>query len=81
MKIPRVNGKHVVTGLVGFTFVFGMAFWWFQEHAFYEENWADKVEIAGVVYPVTQWKGVTSESSPTARIRSTATSIRANSLV
>jgi hypothetical protein len=64
MIIPRVNGKHVVTGLVGFTFVFGMAFWWFQEHAFYEENWADKVEIAGVVYPVTQWKGITSESSP-----------------
>ena len=54
----------MITGLLGFTLLFGMAFWWFQEHAFYEETQADKVEIAGQVYPVTQWEGITSTSSP-----------------
>ena len=60
----RVRGSYVVTGLIGFTFLFGLAFWWFQSHAFYEETQADRVEIAGSEYPVTQWKGITSTSSP-----------------
>ena len=59
-----VRGSYVVTGLLGFTLVFGMAFWWFQEHAFYEENWSPDVVIAGTVYPVTEWRGITSTSSP-----------------
>ena len=59
-----MNGKHVVTGLVGFVLLFGMAFWWFQSYAFYEETQASTVTIAGQVYPVTEWKGITSESSP-----------------
>lgn len=64
MTPVRVSGKYVVIGLVGFSFLFGMAFWWFQEHAFYEETWAEEVVIQGAVYPVTKWRGVTSTSSP-----------------
>ena len=58
------SGSTVVTGLIGFAVLFGLAFWWFQQHAFYEETAADSVEIAGEVYPVTQWRGVRSDSSP-----------------
>ena len=58
------SGNFVVTGLVGFALVFGMAFWWFQQHAFIEETWAEEVVIAGQAYPVKEWEGVTSESSP-----------------
>jgi hypothetical protein len=62
----RISGKWVVTGLIGFTIVFGMGFWWFQEHAFYEEFQAAEhvVEIDGWEYPVTGWKQINSESSP-----------------
>ena len=59
-----ISGKYVVTGLVGVTFLFGMVFWWFQQHAFYEETWSNEVVIAGTVYPVTDWQGVDSDSSP-----------------
>ena len=62
--VKRVNGSYVVAGLIAFTILFGLAFWWFQSHAFYEETWADKVEIDGSDYPVTEWKGITSTSSP-----------------
>jgi len=62
--VGRINGSYVVAGLIAFTVVFGLTFWWFQSHAFYEENWTDKVEIDGWEYPVTEWKGITSTSSP-----------------
>ncbi len=58
------TGSYLVVGLVGFTFLFGMAFWWFQQHAFYEETWAEEVVIAGKVHTVVDWRGVTSDSSP-----------------
>ncbi len=66
MKAKRVNGKYVATGLVGFTLLFGLVFWWFQSHAFYTEIQAGEytVNIAGQVYPVTEWKGIDASSSP-----------------
>ncbi|MGR3715748.1 MAG: DUF6446 family protein [Thermohalobaculum sp.] len=64
MSSKRVNGKYVITGLVAFTGLFGLAFWWSQNHAYYEETQADAVEIAGTVYPVTEWKGIDAASSP-----------------
>ncbi len=64
VKAKRVSGKYVVTGLVAFVFLFGLAFWWAQNHAFYQETQADEVVIAGTVYPVTQWKGIDAASSP-----------------
>ncbi len=62
----RMNGKYVVTGLVGFTVLFGLVLWWVQNHAFYQETQADEAEIviAGTVYPVTEWKGIDATSSP-----------------
>jgi hypothetical protein len=62
--VKRINGSYVVAGLIAFTVLFGLAFWWFQSHAFYEETWAEKVAIDGFDYPVTEWKGITSTSSP-----------------
>jgi len=59
-----LNGKYVVAGLLGVIILFGLAFWWFQTHAFYQETRAETVEIAGTVYPVARWKGITSTSSP-----------------
>ncbi len=64
VKIERVNGKYVVIGLVTFTVLFGLVFWWFQSHAFYDETQADEVRIAGQLYPVTEWKGIEATSSP-----------------
>ena len=62
----RVNGKVVATGLVAFSGLFGLAFWWFQSHAFYTETRADEhtVTIDGVGYPVTEWKSIDAASSP-----------------
>jgi hypothetical protein len=64
--MKRVNGKYLIVGLVGFMLLFGLAFWWFQEHAFYTETQADKAEIviAGTTYSVTRWRGLNSTSSP-----------------
>jgi hypothetical protein len=66
VKIKRVSGKYVVTGLVAFTGLFGLVFWWFQSHAFYSETKADEAEvvIAGSPYRVTEWEGLDASSSP-----------------
>jgi len=66
VKIKRVNGKYVVTGLVGFTLLFGLVFWWFQTHAFYTETKSREhfVVIADQAYPVTEWEGIEASSSP-----------------
>ena len=60
----KLNGSYVVTGLIGFTVLFGLGFWWFQTLAFYEETWTDSVRIAGEVYPVTEFRGIDAASSP-----------------
>jgi hypothetical protein len=62
--MKRVDGKYLIVGLVGFMLLFGLAFWWFQEHAFYTETQSETVEIAGTVYSVTRWRGIASTSSP-----------------
>jgi len=66
VKFKRVSGKYVVTGLVGFTLIFGLVFWWFQTHAFYPETKAQEhtVAIDGQIYPVTEWEGIEASSSP-----------------
>ena len=63
MSSKRVNGKYVITGLVAFTGLFGLAFWWSQNHAYYEETQADAVEIA---HP-DPWKLTSSILSPWVR--------------
>ena len=58
------SGSFLVAGLIGFAAVFGLAFWWSQQHAFLEEIQADEVIIAGKAFPVAEWQGVDSDSSP-----------------
>ena len=66
VNIKRVDGRYVVTGLVTFTVLFGLVFWWFQSHAFYTETQADEAEvvIAGTYYRVTEWKSIDASTSP-----------------
>ena len=61
-----MNGKYVITGLVAFVFLFGLALWWSQNHAYYEETEADEaaIVIAGNTYTVTEWKSIDAASSP-----------------
>ena len=66
MSSKRVSGKYVITGLVAFVFLFGLALWWSQNHAYYEETEADEaaIVIAGNTYTVTEWKSINAASSP-----------------
>jgi hypothetical protein len=60
----KVSGTYVGVGLVATALLAGLVFWWYQNHAFYKETHQDTVTIAGVVYPVTEWKGIVSSKSP-----------------
>ncbi len=66
MSSKRVSGKYVITGLIAFVFLFGLALWWSQNHAYYEETEADEaaIVIAGNTYTVTEWKSIDAASSP-----------------
>ncbi len=56
--------RYVVAGLIGFSVLFGLAFWWYWEHVFYRETQASSVRIAGTDYPVTEWRGIDAENLP-----------------
>ena len=66
MSSKRVSGKYVITGLIAFVFLFGLALWWSQNHAYYAETEADEaaIVIAGNTYTVTEWKSIDAASSP-----------------
>ncbi|MEL6217737.1 MAG: DUF6446 family protein [Pseudomonadota bacterium] len=59
-----MTGRVIVIGLVGFAAIFGVGLWYAQFHAFYEETEAEVVEIAGLIYPVSEWQGIDAASSP-----------------
>jgi len=59
-----VTGRTLALGLVGFAIIFGVALWWFQTRAFYEEVSAEAVEIGGASYPVADWQGIDASTSP-----------------
>lgn len=51
-------------GLLAFTAIFGVALWYTQFYAFYEETERVRVTIAGESYAVTGWQGIDASSSP-----------------
>ena len=59
-----MTGRTVMIGFLAFTVVFGVALWWFQTRAFYEETEAQSVEIAGERYAVSDWQGIDAPTSP-----------------
>lgn len=59
-----MTGKILMSLLVIGTIVFGVALWYFQTRAFYEETEAASVEIAGNAYPVSGWQGIDASTSP-----------------
>ncbi|RED13866.1 DUF6446 family protein [Pontivivens insulae] len=59
-----MNGKLFMSLFVGFALIFGVALWYFQVYAFYEETEADSVMAGGVEIPVTDWRGIDADTSP-----------------
>lgn len=59
-----MTGKILMSLLVGGAVLFGIALWYFQTRAFYEETEAEAVEIAGTRYPVADWRGIDAATSP-----------------
>ena len=59
-----MTGRTLMIGFIAFTAVFGGALWGVQTRAFYEETEADRVEIAGESYAVSDWQGIDAATSP-----------------
>jgi len=59
-----MSGRVLIIGFVVFTLVFGIALWYFQTRAYYEQIRADSVEIAGRSYTVSDWRGIDAPTSP-----------------
>lgn len=59
-----MTGRRLMTAFLIFVVLFGVALWYAQHHAFYEETEADAVTIAGRTYPVEDWRGIDASTSP-----------------
>ena len=59
-----MTGRTVMIGFLAFTILFGVALWWFQTRAFYEETEAQSVEIAGEVFEATATPSSSSGRKP-----------------
>ncbi len=60
-----MNGKILMSGLVGFTLIFGVALWYFQTRAYYYEV-TDVTEVTayGDAFPVSDYRGIDAYTSP-----------------
>jgi len=59
-----MTGRILIIGFLAFVVVFAAALWYFQTRAYYEDLRADSVEIAGQMYPVSDWRGIDAPTSP-----------------
>lgn len=60
-----MNGRVLMTGLVLFALVFGVAVWWFQTRAYYEQVVGiTEVVVAGAPVPVRAYRGIDASTSP-----------------
>jgi hypothetical protein len=57
-------GRILIVSFLVLTVVFGVALYYFQTYAFYEETQASTVEIAGTTWPVAEWQGIDAPTSP-----------------
>jgi hypothetical protein len=59
-----MSGRIVALVIVIVTAVFGAGLWYAQVHAFYEEIEAERINVQGESYPVSDWRGIDASSSP-----------------
>jgi len=59
-----MTGRRLMTAFLIFVVLFGVALWYAQHYAFYEETEAEAVTIAGQSYPVADWRGIDAATSP-----------------
>ncbi|MEM1344674.1 MAG: DUF6446 family protein [Pseudomonadota bacterium] len=63
-KPKTPNGRILMIAMLVFIVVFTGGLWYTQFYAFYEETEAERVEIAGRAYAVSEWQGIDAPTSP-----------------
>ena len=60
-----MNGKVLMSALIGFSLIFGAALWYFQTRAYYEEViGVTEVMAYGDAFPVSNYRGIDADTSP-----------------
>ncbi len=59
-----MSGRFLILGFIAFVTLFGIALWWFQTRAFYEDISMETVLIENTSYPSSEFRGINAESSP-----------------
>ncbi|MEM9139016.1 MAG: DUF6446 family protein [Pseudomonadota bacterium] len=59
-----MRGRILVIGLVAILTAFGVALWYFQNHAYYEELPQQPFFVQSTEYPVETWQGIDANTSP-----------------
>ncbi|MFS4437537.1 DUF6446 family protein [Paracoccaceae bacterium GXU_MW_L88] len=60
-----MSGRILVIGLIAFSLLFGVALFWFQNYAYYEEvAEQDVITVEGLDVAVTGWQGIDAPTSP-----------------
>ncbi|MEM7057646.1 MAG: DUF6446 family protein [Pseudomonadota bacterium] len=59
-----MNGRVLMAASLAVLAVFGIALWWFQTRAFYEEFAVDAIRVGDVEVPVTDFQGIDAKTSP-----------------
>ena len=60
-----MSGRVFIFLFMGFTVIFAIGLWYFQTRGYLEEiSGVEAVEIDGVAYPVTEYRGMDADTSP-----------------
>lgn len=60
-----MNGKYLMSALIGFALIFGAALWYFQTRAYYHEvTGVSEVTAYGDAFPVSDYRGIDADTSP-----------------
>ncbi|GGA23134.1 hypothetical protein GCM10011498_24950 [Amylibacter cionae] len=60
-----MNGKLMVTGIVGVALAMGVGLWYSQTYAYYERvDGLEEITAYGDAFPVSNYRGITADTSP-----------------